>query len=768
MESGNRRSFLKLSAAAWFFSNHRPLSGRALQPAIASNDKEVTVTASSYKWEWSSEQDVFRLSDSKGRLITTGSVQPRVLVKSARGEAVQNSAGTFAGHAVSDNQLTIRYKNVNGDADITTAWRFGTEGLWFDPVVYETATAEDVVSLHYFAAAGELISPSLKHTFWVLPGISESGAISPILPASINTEWELWLGHGDGNSSVMQQWGLPSHYFCGAPSDPSYNARGSLKECLSDAFCCGLAALPAGDLFLHTKQGACAPVLNIRSDLWGQARGPGRFTLGAPFYWAIAANYYEAIREYYRGLVRDQVIQIKKNSPAKNAVVTAPAFDTWGAEVAAQKSWARFDEQLLNSVYEGLKASAMASRVFVIDAKWEGQYGLLEHSKERFPHFEAFLATLKADGVKLGMWAAFMRCDDPAALGLEFKHMLRAPDGKPVTKQEDNKPYYLLDFTQPEVQRVLANIAKRFVQRYRPELVKFDFGYELPSLSNGAPRDLSWAGERLLQKGLDVVVNAMREVNPDIVVMYYSLSPLFINYFDLHSPDDMFLCGNDYATEANKRYFFSSLLGELGMPTYGSAGYDWLSVKEIWFDTAPIGSLGSLASFSGDEQDSEATPERVAKYNGLSQLTRTTNVFHIEPLDPILLGSLSGAHSSSWVRHENGEPVLIALRARRFDGSPGPGGYRDLIESTNSVVVASKTSDSLAASVKLGVVPYGDGELLVRHQGQATRATVTNRCLGTTKVRSTEIMLDGNVLRVPFTERLPDGSVVEWIEVELG
>jgi len=31
---------------------------------------------------------------------------------------------------------------------------------------------------------------------------------------------------------------------------------------------------------------------------------------------------------------------------------------------------------------------------------------------------------------------------------------------------------------------------------------------------------MNWAGERLLWKGLDVVVKAMREENPDIVVMY--------------------------------------------------------------------------------------------------------------------------------------------------------------------------------------------------------------------------------------------------------
>ena len=79
-----------------------------------------------------------------------------------------------------------------------------------------------------------------------------------------------------------------------------------------------------------------------------------------------------------------------------------------------------------------------------------------------------------------------------------------------------------MDFTRPEVERVLRARAKRFVERYQPDLVKFDFGYELPPLSVAAPQDMSLAGERLMLKGLQVVVGGMREANPDIVVMYYS------------------------------------------------------------------------------------------------------------------------------------------------------------------------------------------------------------------------------------------------------
>jgi hypothetical protein len=59
----------------------------------------------------------------------------------------------------------------------------------------------------------------------------------------------------------------------------------------------------------------------------------------------------------------------------------------------------------------------------------------------------------------------------------------------------------------------------------------------------------------------------MREENPDLAVMYYNLSPLFLDYFDLHSPDDLFADTGDYDVEANRRFYFSSLMGTLGVPT---------------------------------------------------------------------------------------------------------------------------------------------------------------------------------------------------------
>ena len=243
-----------------------------------------------------------------------------------------------------------------------------------------------------------------------------------------------------------------------------------------------------------------------------------------------------------------------------------------------------------------------------IDAKWEGSYGKLEHSAERLPHFEQFLERARADGYKIGVWAALMRCEHPAEMGLTTEHMLKKPDGTPFTVSWIDSPaYYIMDFTQPEVAKVLEDVARTFIRRYKVDLLKFDFGYEMPSVADAAPRDKRFTGERLMRKGLDVLIRAMRKEDPDLVVMYYNLSPLFLDYFDLFSPDDLFEEAGEYDVEANRRFFFSSLLGQLGVPTYGSSGYDWACVPNIWFDSAAVGTLGSMNDFRADEQGERDT-----------------------------------------------------------------------------------------------------------------------------------------------------------------
>ncbi len=784
MTAFNRREFLQVSTASLLAAKTRAPGFADVPARIQKRGNLVRAEGRDYIWEWSKDDDKFRLLDQHRLVTVSGKLQPAVIVQPpGKKDAHLCISGRPAGHEIHDDKILLHYTGVNRAASLDMTWHFADDGAWLEPITYEALEAQDVISLHYFAqGTGDAAAPSLEGDYFVLPGLMQCSVMNPVVPIAPDYNMKLkqsyWIGRDYmESSSFLQQWGLPVHYFCGfhrSPYDlqqipaPEFRAGASQEELLN-AFCCGLAEMPNGDFFLETARNRYGFFVDYRSDLWGHQRGPGKLNLGAKLLWTVGPSYFEAIRRYYLGLLKAGVIHKKANSARKNAIALAPSFDTWGAQVARNQNPDYFDEATLNSIYDGLKASGIKVKTFVVDGFWEGKYGDLSHSQERFPHFEETLARIRADGRYVGLWTAFMRCEDPAELGLTTDHMLHLADGKPYMVRQSaplpSKMYYLMDYTQPEVQRVLSDLAKKFVRRYKPDFIKFDFGYELPSMAIAAPRDMTWAGERLLLKGLEVVVKAMREENPDLVMMYYSLSPLLIDYIDLHSPDDLMISLGEFDLEANRRFFFSCLLGEIGMPTWGSGGYDWTSAPEIWFDSASIGTLGSLGSFSGPHPDALATPERVAKFNGLAEAVRTKETFSIVPIDPDYYGPVRGAHCSSWARLENGEVVMVALRKYRLTGGEGAKRFRDVVSTTASVVVASKTEDGLTRASTLAVIPYGDGELsLKRDRAGSGNAQLTEHYFGGGRATS-RLRVQNGALHMPLRERGEDGSIVEWNEV---
>ncbi len=761
----NRREFFYLSAAPLFAAR----TGTSGTVKVTDTGDAVRVKTAKYAFEWMRASDALKLSDSRGRVITSGKLQPVVLVQALGSMTRRASSGKLAEARVTGTRLDVRYDGVNGWSRVAFALVFEDEAFWMQPVSYESGAPEDIVSLHYCAeGVGEEARPTLACTHYSIPGICESAGVGPVVQAAMNLTMTPWLGHGGPTQRVapMQQWGLPAHFYCGF-NLPGMGAKDGRMQQGSECFCCGLAELPNGDLFLDLRGALTSMLVDYRGDLWGHMRGPGKFVLGARLYWAIGENYREAIRAYYAGLVGAGVVARKQNSDEKSAAVLAPQFNTWGAEVAAGREWNKYDESDLNAFYKGMKDSGMKPAMFVLDAKWEGRYGWLRHSPERFPHFLEFLDKVRSEGYKVGMWAAFLRCEDPADLGLTTSHLICGKDGKPHPFAENDVTFYLLDLTQPKVQEVIRDVARRYVQTYKPDLVKFDFGYELPALSVAAPKDMRFAGERILHKGVEVVVSAMREVNPDLAVMYYSLSPLYADFFDLHCTDDLFLNQDEYNLEANRRIFFGSLLGELGIPTDGSGGYDWRSMRDIWFDSAPTGTLGSLLSFTGDEEGEGPDSAIVAKFNGLTHLLRPTVTFRLEAVEWAAISATRGARSPSWARWEGDNLTLVALRKGHWNGGPVSGRYRDIASTTAPLVLASKTGDDLRRSNLLALVPFGDGEVTLKTEASIPRrADIVEHLFGGKK-KLTSLKLTAAECRVSFREKDEQGTPVEWVEINV-
>ncbi len=726
---------------------------------IRDDGRRITVSAATYSFSWDRVRDQVVMTDRRGRLVSTMPMQPAVVVTDDAGREIC-VGGELAKVAIGEACLAVQYDGVNGSARIDLALHFAPDHCWWEPVTYTDPAGHWVQALHLFAEPGPRPAPGLTCTYLVHPGLCMSSGISPVLPTEVGLDLTSWLGRGSmsPDHGIYQQWGLPAHFFCGVTRDADHNGHGSMTDRQSDAFCIGLLDVPDSDSLLHLATSRLSMVFDQRADLWRHRDAREGVRLGARTAWVIGADYREAIRAYYR-LARSET-QLPEASLEKRRILASSQFNTWGAQCAAEQVAGRFDEAQLVGIYQGMRDSGMRPGMFVIDDKWEGLYGVLRHDDVRFPHFEAFLDRVRADGHRVGLWAAFLRTNDPTAVGLGPEHLMCDADGVPIEKSTEfaREPYYLLDPTHPETQAVLTGLIGDFVARYNPDMVKFDFGYELPALAMSRPYDDRCCGEQLLRCALDVIVPALRAAKPDIAVMYYSLSPLLLDRIDQHCHDDLYLNVDEYDVEANRRTFFSSLLAECGVSVYGSGGYGWRHMPEVWFDTAVTGSVGSLNAFTPDEHGDLPAAWQVALYNGTSALTRHPGECRIETVSPVSVGSSLAARTRSWQRSERGEVVAVAVR--RADaavlGRAVPG-----FDTDGGAVVASLTADGLATTGRLGVVPHGAQWMVIEREG-LTGLDLTRHLLGHRPV-TTRIDADAGSVRVPLTHDGP--NPLEWLEI---
>jgi len=197
-----RRDFVQLPQAAALAAQTAPSTFRTSKAA--------------YAFDWSRDTDRFRLLDSRGLVVTTGLLQPVVIVH--RSGQRHAAAGKVAGVRSGADFLAVTYEAVNGGSALRLELRFDEDGLWIEPIAYDSAAEEDIVSLHYFAEAdADEIRPNLRCTHWVVPGFSESSHLGPLIQAEMGFNATCWLGHGGSTDKpgLMQQWGLPSHFYCG-------------------------------------------------------------------------------------------------------------------------------------------------------------------------------------------------------------------------------------------------------------------------------------------------------------------------------------------------------------------------------------------------------------------------------------------------------------------------------------------------------------------------------------------------------------------------
>ncbi len=709
----------------------------------------VEAEAVSYRWSWSTVTDEVTLRDHDGRRILVHRLQPAVAVS---GEGVLGARGSCVSAQADGARLDVRYEHVNGGGAIRLTLRFLPEYYVLDTVVYEPAGAEAITGIAYLGDwAGGVVEPNAVADTCVIPCGRQDPEQAIFRTADLHgVRFSVGCSRMDSGTS-HQQWALP-HYLvaCYNHADAAQSASG--------AACIGLGGIPDGNVTVRVDQGRFSYEINFRGDLWGHRRGPATQRFDFPLVTAVAGDWYEAGLGYFEALVAEGCVH-KKRREEVPAAACWPQYDTWGDQAAHRCICEFFDEAHLRHIYRDFRASGLRSRLFVIDDKWERVYGSLEHDNVRFPHFRELLDEIRGEGHEIGLWSAFPRCGDYRALGLSEAAVLIQPDGAPYVVHEGARSWYLFDPTNAEAAAYLAERARRLARTYRPALVKFDFGYDIPTPDVAGPHDPSQGGERLFLRFLEVIVGALKAADPQVAVLYYCLTPLFSSYLDQCGMDDLWMSHGAYDSGFAKRALLSSWCGSFGVVPYGSSGYDWRSAPEIWLDSSIIGTPGVIAPLAGDEYGQRPTPDQVARYNGVARVTRHNPFYRVEFFDADLGNPEGGPRACSWARIEGGEAVVVALRPATGAATVAPG----LVEADCRVVVASLTADGIRTTTALGIVPFGSGRVRVQRSGGGPRRALAHLLGGETT--PVDGRFEGEQLSLEVMTTTPGGAPVELIEV---
>ena len=108
----------------------------------------------------------------------------------------------------------------------------------------------------------------------------------------------------------------------------------------------------------------------------------------------------------------------------------------------------------------------------------------------------------------------------------------------------------------------------------KPVLIKLDFAYGLPSPDAGVPRNPGYRGELYSYELVKLISDAAKSVDPTVVIMLYSISPLWTNLIDLVSLDDQGDLWYDVKQGHQEWSIWASLLSDKNVEISGSCGYD--------------------------------------------------------------------------------------------------------------------------------------------------------------------------------------------------
>lgn len=433
-----------------------------------------------------------------------------------------------------------------------------------------------------------------------------------------------------------------------------------------------------------------------REDLWGAVPGKKR-VWKAPLCIALGENPWAAFKNYYRFFPA---------KPATGVPAARAIWNTWG--MWGQKKF------IIRPIVDF--AEKIGAETFVVDDPWEQSQGAGVPNLSKFPHFFDDLAYARDKKMDHGVWETVGWITDPFSKGLTEKDLILNRNGKPCKANWNFDPtgesYYCLDVSSERVRQFLTERTVRIMKTVNPSLIKLDFGYGMPAPNMGVPRNPAYRGERMATELIRLISKAAKSVNPNVVIMGYSISPLSIADIDLVSLDDQGDLWYEVARGHQEWSIWASLLSDKNIALSGSSGYKWEQDDEVVLNTGIIGSPGAvLPIYLKDEQP---VPDKYLNRRlAIDKWYRKTISW-----TPLWLNSDFGDFTkpprlNCWGRMEKAgqDSILTALALRDGDKEKLNNERITRLRWSGRWAVIAQDDKDIFSSAALAVIPFDPGQI---------------------------------------------------------
>ncbi|CAL1519671.1 hypothetical protein [Chitinophaga sp. MM2321] len=669
-------------------------------------------TSGSLRFHWDPVADKATLTDTVTHAVTwQGGLLPSFWVKDAAGQhRYLKPEVSKAMQLDNGNKLVLSLELAaagNGQLIIERApWgmRFSElQFTWHDK-------APEIIEMYIGASALPANAANVKPV-WDRPFMPDWQTMGYCVPGAkagtVQSYFRMWdFGQPDialGNFGPS----MSTPYGAAFPRPVLFTAMGAGKGWLN----IGAGSIPDAAMTLSIRATRGCFRYLYREDLWGAPTGNTR-TWQDLLRITIDTTALGAFEKYYTSF---PVIK-KESIPAATSV-----WNTWGM-------W-RLKKYPIRPIADFMQQ--MGNEMMVLDDPWESSQGSGEPDLKRFPAFYEDIAYIRKKGVKIGIWETLGWIKDTLACKLGTQDLIVDSNGKPCMANWNFDPsgdaYYCLDVSSPRARAFLQERTRRVMQSIKPQLIKLDFGYGLPSPDMGAPRDPQFRGERQSFELVSLIAAAAKSVDKNVIIMYYGISPLWAPVMDMVSLDDQGDLWYDTRQGHQEWSIWASLLSRQGIAVSGSSSYSWTTDDEVLMNTIILGSPGAVL---GTELDNGAPiPEQyLNKRWAVNKWYRRTVLW-----TPCWLNSHTGdleqpPHLRCWGREETiaGNKILTALTLREDSNKDLKGTPAENIRWSGNWGLISQDDRPVTASGKLAIIPFSAGHLSLPYHNKPKKITRQN------------------------------------------